>query len=102
MQNLKDFLSEKSVPMKSFLYHLIVDGVPVCGKTSAIHKLLSDSLTKLPPGDNVATIGERNDTGLYFMSSLHLKATNGWLVPSILCIPSAFSLLLFKSLNTVM
>ena len=71
-KDVHDFLSNKSKTVSTFLFHLIVDGVPACGKTTTIHKLLSNGLIELPPGETVATIGERNDTGFSFYELIAL------------------------------
>lgn len=46
------------------MVQLIVAGMPRCGKTTSIHKLLEEGLTQLPRGVTANNIGERNSCGL--------------------------------------
>ena len=48
------------------MIQLIVAGMPQCGKTTAIQKLLKGGLTDLPPGIKADNIGERNRQGFSY------------------------------------
>ena len=95
--DLQKFLFNEKSTVITYLHHLIVAGVPACGKTTTIHKLLSDGLTELPPGETVATIGERNDTGLSIFELIALCPDKEWVACTkytffTFCILSAFVL----------